>query len=74
VVVALAMAALGAVRQGQQIVEYSYTPAPRVERRFDELPETSRLTANGRDVCDTEDRKSEHWRRRRARWGHFAGF
>jgi hypothetical protein len=36
----------GAVRQGQQVLEFAYTPAPRVQRRFDELPETSRLTAN----------------------------
>jgi phage terminase large subunit-like protein len=74
VVVALAMAALGAVHQGQQVVEFAYTPAPRVERRFDELSEPSRLTANGRDLCDAEDRESEYWRRRRARWGRFAGF
>jgi hypothetical protein len=70
------MAALGAVHQGQQVVEFAYTPAPRVERRFDGAvgPISDRLYARGEDICAEENRRSEYWRRRRARWGRFTGF
>jgi len=50
VIVALAMAALGAVQQGQVSVKIEYTPVPR------QLP--GRLYADGRELAEAEDRAS----------------
>jgi hypothetical protein len=52
VIVALAQAALGAVQQGQQRVEFGYTGVPRVDGLFSS---SSNRELSGQEVADLED-------------------
>jgi phage terminase large subunit-like protein len=74
VIVALAMAALGAVLQGQTPTRMEYTPAPRAPSMWDE-PGASRLYGRAEDVFRQEDRvsvggliKSRRFGRTRGAW------
>ncbi len=84
VVVALAMAALGAVQQGQQVAmsaadrafqQHAQEHFRRSAQRFGADASADRLWANGQDICDAEDNeascdrvKNSRWSRRVAGW------
>ena len=74
-IVALAMAALAAVQQGQQVVMSDSDRAfqGRAQEHFHRAGQrfgidADRLWANGADICDAEDRESAAERVRNSRW------
>jgi hypothetical protein len=75
VVVAIAMAALGAVHQGQAKTEYAFIPVPSSRSIF-AAKRAGVGTVEQRDAEDdaAEARSRRSWQLRCARWGRFAGY